>query len=63
MSLQSQPSYPISEDTRRIARTAFPKGILYMRMRDELGEIIRMRPLRSCFQIEVSRAESPGRLA
>jgi len=33
MSLQSQPSYPIPEDARRIARAAFPKGNLYMRMR------------------------------
>ena len=39
MSLQPQNSYPIPEETGRIARAAFPKGNLYMRMRDELGEV------------------------
>jgi transposase len=39
MSLDPQTSYPIPEETQRIARAAFPKGNLYTRMRDELGEI------------------------
>jgi transposase len=39
MSLNPQSSYPIPESTERVARAAFPKGNLYMRMRDELGEI------------------------
>ena len=39
MSLDPQSNYPIPEDTQRVARAAFPRGNLYMRMRDELGEI------------------------
>ena len=29
----------IPEETARVARAAFPKGTLFMRMRDELGAI------------------------
>jgi uncharacterized protein YciW len=39
MSIQPQDTYAIPEDTRRVAHAAFPKGNLYMRMRDELGEL------------------------
>jgi transposase len=30
---------PVPEETRRVARAAFPRGNLYMRLRDELGVI------------------------
>jgi transposase len=63
MSLQSQTSYPIPEDTRRIAQAAFPKGNLYMRMRDELGEIYQDATFAELFPGRGQRAESPGRLA
>jgi transposase len=63
MSLQSQPSYPIPEDTRRLAQAAFPKGNLYMRMRDELGEIYQDATFAELFPSRGQRAESPGRLA
>jgi len=64
MSLQSQqPSYPIPEDTRRIARAAFPKGNLYMRMREELGEIYQDATFAELFPSRGQRAESPRRLA
>ena len=63
MSLQSQPSYPIPEETQRIARAAFPKGNLYMRMRDELGEIYQDANFAELFPGRGQRAESPGRLA
>ena len=39
MSLQAQTKNPIPEETQRVARAAFPKRNLYMRMRDELGEV------------------------
>lgn len=39
MSLQSQEIAPVPEKTRRIARAAFPKGNIYVRMRDEIGTI------------------------
>lgn len=37
MTLHPQSLAPISEDTVRVVRAAFPKSNLYMRMRDELG--------------------------
>jgi len=37
MSLHPQPIGLVPEDTTRVARPAFPKGNLYMRMRDVLG--------------------------
>ena len=36
MSLQPQPINPVPADTARIARAAFPKGNVLMKMRDEL---------------------------
>lgn len=30
---------PIPEQTARVAKAAFPKGTIYMTMRDELGAI------------------------
>jgi transposase len=63
MGLQSRPSYSIPEETQRIARAAFPKGNLYMRMRDELGEIYQDANFAELFPGRGQRAESPGRLA
>ena len=39
MSLPKDPIEPVPEETVRIAQTAFPKGNIYMKMRDELGSI------------------------
>jgi hypothetical protein len=39
MSLRPQPSDAIPDETQRVARAAFPKGNVYMRMRDELGDL------------------------
>jgi transposase len=39
MSLRPTAIAPVPEDTARIARAAFPKGTLLMRVRDELGTI------------------------
>lgn len=63
MSLDPQTSYPIPEDTQRIARAAFPKGNLYTRMRDELGEIYQDARFAELFPGRGQKAESPGRLA
>ena len=63
MSLQSQSAYPIPEETQRIARAAFPKGNLYMRMRDELGEVYTDRQFAELFPVRGQPAESPGHLA
>jgi hypothetical protein len=37
MSLYRQPIPPVPEETARVARIAFPRGNLYVMMRDELG--------------------------
>ncbi len=39
MSFKLVPTTPIPEMTARIAKAAFPKGNLYMRLRDELGTL------------------------
>ncbi len=39
MSLQPRPINPVPEQTARVARAAFRKGNVFMRMRDELGAI------------------------
>ena len=39
MSLRSQAIGPVPEETARVARAAFPKGNLYLRIRDTLGTI------------------------
>lgn len=63
MSLDPQTHYPIPEDTQRVARAAFPKGNLYMRMRDELGEIYPDASFAELFPGRGQKAESPGGLA
>ena len=39
MSLHPQMLVPVPEETARVARTAYPKGNLYLQIRDELGTI------------------------
>ena len=39
MSLNPQEISPVPEETARIAHAAYPKGNVYMRMRDVLGTI------------------------
>jgi len=39
MSMHPQPISPILEDTARVARAAFPKGKVYIEMRDVLGSV------------------------
>lgn len=63
MSLDPQSNYPIPEDTRRVARAAFSKGNMYMRMRDELGEVYGDASFAELFPGRGQKAESPGRLA
>jgi len=35
MSLKPEPIGPIPQETARVAKAAFPKGSLFLRMRDE----------------------------
>jgi transposase len=39
MSLKPQTISPVLEETARVARAAYPKGNVYMHMRNELGTI------------------------
>src|SRR5512136_2335489 len=63
MSLQPQTTDPIPDETQRVARAAFPQGNVYMRMRDELGEVYTDEVFAELFPRRGQPAESPGRLA
>jgi transposase len=39
MSLKPQAVCPVPQETARVARAAYPKGNIYMQMRDVLGSI------------------------
>jgi transposase len=63
MSLHPKPIGEIPEETRRIAQAAFPKGNLYMKMRDELGTFYRDEDFEKLYPCNGQPAESPWRLA
>jgi len=63
MSLHPQEIPPIPEETMRVARAAFPRGNVYMRMRDELGTIYEDQLFVSLFPARGQSAEAPWRLA
>jgi transposase len=63
MSLHPQEIPPIPEETMRVARAAFPRGNVYMRMRDELGAIYDDQLFVSLFPARGQPAEAPWRLA
>ena len=53
----------IPAETERIARLAFPKGSLAMKLRDELGMIYTDEQFKDLFPERGQPAESPARLA
>lgn len=55
--------YQIPEETERVARAAFPKGNLYMRLYEELGAIYSDPLFAQLFSQRGQPAESPTRLA
>jgi hypothetical protein len=63
MSLQPQEVSPVPDETRRIARAAFPKGNLYIRMRDALGAISHGQLCAPVFSTRGQPAAAPWRLA
>jgi transposase len=63
MSLQPQVCYLIPEETARVARAAFPKGNIFMRMRDELDPIYADQAFAALFPPCAQPAVSPWRLA
>jgi transposase len=44
MSLKPIDLTPIPEETARIAKAAFPKGNIYLKLRDELDALYQERP-------------------
>jgi transposase len=63
MSMYPQELGPIPAETMRVARAAYPKGSLAMRLRDELGGIYRDEHFVSLFPTRGQPAEAPWRLA
>jgi len=63
MSLLPANLQTIPAETRRVAQAAFPKGNLYVRLRDELGPLYEDEAFADLFPSRGRPAESPGRLA
>jgi transposase len=63
MSLKPQAIGPVPEETARIARAAYPKGNIYIRLRDTLGTIYEDEQFADLFPQRGQPAESPWRLA
>ena len=63
MSLKPQAISPVPAETARVARAAYPKGNVYMSMRDVLGSIYTDEDFAELFPKEGQPAEAPWRLA
>ena len=63
MSLHSQVTYPIPEETQRVARAAFPRGNIYLQVADRLGTIYHDAQFAALFPTRGQPAEAPARLA
>jgi transposase len=63
MSLKPESPFDMPELTAKIARAAFPKGNVYMHMRDELGVFYNDQQFAHLFSHTGQPAETPWRLA
>ena len=63
MSLKAQPVPPVPSETVRVARAAFPKGTLYLKLREELGTLVQDADFVALFAKEGPPALPPWRLA
>ena len=63
MSMRPSPIEPVPEETARVARAAFRKGNLLMRIRDEIGILYDDRMFASLYDARGQLAISPWRLA
>lgn len=63
MTLQPQNEFSIPEETVRVARAAYPKGNLYMKMRDALGTMYQDELFAHLFPQNGRPVEAPWRLA
>jgi len=61
--MRPKPIAPIPEDTARVAKAAFPKGNLYIQMRDVLGSIYDDEDFSELFEVRGRPAVAPWRLA
>ncbi len=63
MSLRAEIIPQISEETARVARAAFPKGNLYIQIRDEIGILLTDADFVDLFPNRGKAAYAPWRLA
>jgi transposase len=63
MSLKPQAIGPVPEETARIARAAYPKGNIYLQLRDTLGTIYEDEQFADLFPQRGQPAQTPWRLA
>jgi len=63
MSLRPQDPPTVPEETRRVARAAFPKGTLCLSIADALGPVYQDRQFTALFPRRGQPAEAPGQLA
>jgi transposase len=63
MTLHPQHEFSIPEETARVARAAYPKGNIYMKMRDALGTIYQDEAFAHVFSQNGRPVEAPWRLA
>src|SRR5258707_9191686 len=63
MSLKPQAICPVPQETVRVAQAAYPKGNLYIQMRDVLGSIYTDEDFADLFPKEGQPTEAPWRLA
>ena len=63
MSLQPQTDITIPQETARVARAAFPRGNVYMKMHDDLGTLFTDTQFADLFPQRGQPAQAPWRLA
>ena len=63
MSLKPMPIPPVPSDTARVARAAFPKGNIYLKLRERVGTIIEDEDFVALFSKEGAPGLPPWRLA
>ncbi|WP_414553534.1 IS1182 family transposase [Anabaena sp. CCY 0017] len=63
MCLHPEEIPPVPEETARVAFAAFPKGNMYMRLRDELGIFFQDEDFASVYPPRGQSAQAPWRLA
>ncbi len=63
MSLHSQQIPPVPSQTALVAKSAFPKGNLYIRLRDELGVFYQDYEWEKLYSLHGQPGYTPWRLA